>query len=170
MPAWNQSPEERSSWNNRKAAVLQDPVRTGAVRHRVWRDAGVFRAQAGVDLKPLGDGFIKLVKMIIAPVIFCTVVHWHRRHAGHEEGRPRGRQGAAVLRVVSPGAGDRPGGGQRGPAGRRFQRRSDHPRHQGHRRLHRQGHGADRPPSSSSTSSPTPSWTPSPRATSCRCC
>ena len=26
-------------------------------------------------LKPLGDGFIKLVKMMIAPIIFCTVVH-----------------------------------------------------------------------------------------------
>ena len=29
----------------------------------------------GKTLKPLGDGFIKLVKMIIAPIIFCTVVH-----------------------------------------------------------------------------------------------
>ena len=29
----------------------------------------------GKSLKPLGDGFIKLVKMLIAPVIFCTVVH-----------------------------------------------------------------------------------------------
>ncbi len=28
----------------------------------------------GESLKPLGDAFIKLVKMIIAPVIFCTVV------------------------------------------------------------------------------------------------
>ncbi len=28
-----------------------------------------------VDMKWLGDGFIKLIKMIIAPVIFCTVVH-----------------------------------------------------------------------------------------------
>lgn len=27
-----------------------------------------------VQLKPLGDGFIKLVKMMIAPVIFCTIV------------------------------------------------------------------------------------------------
>ena len=27
------------------------------------------------QLKPLGDGFIKLVKMIVAPIIFCTVVH-----------------------------------------------------------------------------------------------
>ena len=26
-------------------------------------------------LKPLGDGFVKLVKMIIAPIIFCTIVH-----------------------------------------------------------------------------------------------
>ncbi len=25
-------------------------------------------------MKPLGDGFIKLIKMIIAPIIFCTVV------------------------------------------------------------------------------------------------
>ena len=29
----------------------------------------------GKSLKPLGDGFIKLVKMLIAPIIFCTVVH-----------------------------------------------------------------------------------------------
>ena len=29
----------------------------------------------GAALKPLGDGFIKLVKMLIAPIIFCTVVH-----------------------------------------------------------------------------------------------
>jgi aerobic C4-dicarboxylate transport protein len=29
--------------------------------------------QLGADLKPLGDAFIKLVKMAIAPVIFCTV-------------------------------------------------------------------------------------------------
>ena len=28
----------------------------------------------GRALKPLGDGFIKLVKMIITPVIFLTVV------------------------------------------------------------------------------------------------
>jgi len=29
----------------------------------------------GKQLKPLGDGFIALIKMMIAPVIFCTVVH-----------------------------------------------------------------------------------------------
>jgi aerobic C4-dicarboxylate transport protein len=29
----------------------------------------------GTALKPLGDGFIQLIKMMIAPVIFCTVVH-----------------------------------------------------------------------------------------------
>src|ERR1700710_1319805 len=29
---------------------------------------------AGKALKPLGDGFIKLVKMIIPPVVFLTVV------------------------------------------------------------------------------------------------
>ena len=31
--------------------------------------------ESGKSLKPLGDGFIKLVKMMIAPIIFCTVVH-----------------------------------------------------------------------------------------------
>jgi aerobic C4-dicarboxylate transport protein len=31
--------------------------------------------ELGKSLKPLGDGFIKLIKMIIAPIIFCTVVH-----------------------------------------------------------------------------------------------
>ena len=35
---------------------------------------GHFHPELGVDLKPLGDGFIKLVKMIIAPVIFLTIV------------------------------------------------------------------------------------------------
>jgi aerobic C4-dicarboxylate transport protein len=36
---------------------------------------GHFFPKAGVALKPLGDGFIALIKMMIAPVIFCTVVH-----------------------------------------------------------------------------------------------
>ena len=35
---------------------------------------GYFEPQAAVLLKPLGDGFIALVKMLISPVIFCTVV------------------------------------------------------------------------------------------------
>lgn len=36
---------------------------------------GHFFPGLGVSLKPLGDGFIKLVKMLIAPIVFCTVVH-----------------------------------------------------------------------------------------------
>jgi aerobic C4-dicarboxylate transport protein len=36
---------------------------------------GHFWPDTGRHLKPLGDGFIKLVKMVIAPIIFCTVVH-----------------------------------------------------------------------------------------------
>jgi aerobic C4-dicarboxylate transport protein len=36
---------------------------------------GHFFPDFGRSLKPLGDGFIKLVKMMIAPIIFCTVVH-----------------------------------------------------------------------------------------------
>jgi aerobic C4-dicarboxylate transport protein len=36
---------------------------------------GHFFPKTGVALKPLGDGFIALIKMMIAPIIFCTVVH-----------------------------------------------------------------------------------------------
>jgi len=36
---------------------------------------GHFWPDLGKALKPLGDGFIALIKMMIGPVIFCTVVH-----------------------------------------------------------------------------------------------
>ncbi len=36
---------------------------------------GHFSPAFGRSLQPLGDGFIKLIKMLIAPVIFCTVAH-----------------------------------------------------------------------------------------------
>jgi aerobic C4-dicarboxylate transport protein len=35
---------------------------------------GVVAPAFGASLKPLGDAFIKLVKMMIAPIIFCTLV------------------------------------------------------------------------------------------------
>ncbi|MBI4909365.1 MAG: dicarboxylate/amino acid:cation symporter [Acidobacteria bacterium] len=35
---------------------------------------GAFAPATGKAMKPLGDGFIKLIKMLIAPIIFCTVV------------------------------------------------------------------------------------------------
>jgi len=36
---------------------------------------GHFWPDLGKAVKPLGDGFISLIKMMIGPVIFCTVVH-----------------------------------------------------------------------------------------------
>jgi aerobic C4-dicarboxylate transport protein len=36
---------------------------------------GYFDPQLGIQLKPLGDGFIALIRMMIAPVIFCTIAH-----------------------------------------------------------------------------------------------
>ena len=35
---------------------------------------GHFAPETGVALKPLGDAFIRLIRMLIAPIIFCTVV------------------------------------------------------------------------------------------------
>lgn len=45
-------------------------------------------------MKPLGDGFIKLIKMIIAPVIFCTVVIGI---AGMEDMKKVGKVGGYAL-------------------------------------------------------------------------
>jgi len=36
---------------------------------------GHYYPSLGVQMKPLGDSFIALIRMMIAPVIFCTVVH-----------------------------------------------------------------------------------------------
>ena len=36
---------------------------------------GHFYPKTGTAMKPLGDAFIALIKMMIAPVIFCTIVH-----------------------------------------------------------------------------------------------
>ncbi|WP_407311582.1 dicarboxylate/amino acid:cation symporter [Pseudomonas sp. nanlin1] len=81
---------------------------------------GHFYPQAAVKLKPLGDGFIKLIKMVIAPIIFCTVVSGI---AGMQSMKSVGKTGGyallyfeivstlalviglVVVNVVKPGAG-----------------------------------------------------------------
>ena len=81
---------------------------------------GHFWPQAGEAMKPLGDGFIKLIKMIIAPIIFCTVVVGI---AGMEDMKKVGKTGGlallyfevvssvalivglAIINLVQPGAG-----------------------------------------------------------------
>jgi aerobic C4-dicarboxylate transport protein len=55
---------------------------------------GHFYPQVGTDMKPLGDGFIKLIKMIIAPIIFCTVVVGI---AGMEDMKKVGKTGGLAL-------------------------------------------------------------------------
>jgi aerobic C4-dicarboxylate transport protein len=55
---------------------------------------GHFYPETGASLKPLGDGFIKLIKMIIAPIIFCTVVVGI---AGMEDMKRVGKTGGYAL-------------------------------------------------------------------------
>jgi aerobic C4-dicarboxylate transport protein len=55
---------------------------------------GVFAPATAAAMKPFGDGFIKLIKMIIAPVIFCTVV---LGIAGAEDLKKVGRTGGLAL-------------------------------------------------------------------------
>jgi len=55
---------------------------------------GHFYPATGEAMKPLGDGFIKLIKMIIAPIIFCTVVIGI---AGMEDMKKVGKTGGLAL-------------------------------------------------------------------------
>ncbi|MBN9433827.1 MAG: dicarboxylate/amino acid:cation symporter [Bosea sp.] len=81
---------------------------------------GHFYPEIGTALKPLGDAFIKLVKMIIAPVIFLTVTTGiASMHDLRKVGRVVGKAmayfitfstlalaiGLVVANVVQPGAG-----------------------------------------------------------------
>jgi aerobic C4-dicarboxylate transport protein len=81
---------------------------------------GALFPDTGKSLKPLGDGFIKLIKMIIAPIIFCTVVHGIASMSDLKKlGRIGGKTliyfeivstialiiGLAVVNLLKPGAG-----------------------------------------------------------------
>ena len=55
---------------------------------------GTFFPSIAVLLKPLGDAFIKLVKMMIAPVVFCTIV---LGIAGMQDMKKVGRVGLKAL-------------------------------------------------------------------------
>src|SRR5687768_3601609 len=55
---------------------------------------GHFFPETGTAMKPLGDGFIKLIKMLIAPIIFCTVVVGI---AGMEDMKKVGKTGGLAL-------------------------------------------------------------------------
>lgn len=81
---------------------------------------GHFYPSFAVQLKPLGDGFIKLIKMMIAPIIFCTIV---TGIAGMQNTKKVGRVGLkailyfevvttlaliiglVVINILKPGAG-----------------------------------------------------------------
>ena len=55
---------------------------------------GVYQPAFAESMKPLGDGFIKLVKMMIAPIIFCTIV---TGIAGMQDTKKVGRVGLKAI-------------------------------------------------------------------------
>ena len=55
---------------------------------------GVVYPDLGAKMKPFGDAFVRLIKMIIAPVIFCTVV---TGIAGMEDMKTVGKTGGLAL-------------------------------------------------------------------------
>ncbi|MFC0389517.1 C4-dicarboxylate transporter DctA [Muricoccus vinaceus] len=55
---------------------------------------GVIWPHAGEAMRPLGDGFVKLIRMVIAPVVFFTIVHGI---ASVRDARSVGRVGLRAL-------------------------------------------------------------------------
>lgn len=55
---------------------------------------GNYYPDLSVKLKPLGDGFIRLIKMMIAPIIFCTIV---TGIAGMQDTKKVGRVGIKAI-------------------------------------------------------------------------
>ena len=55
---------------------------------------GYYYPSFAIELKPLGDGFIKLIKMMIAPIIFCTIV---TGIAGMQNTKKVGRVGLKAI-------------------------------------------------------------------------
>ncbi|MDQ1693546.1 MAG: aerobic C4-dicarboxylate transport protein, partial [Acidobacteriaceae bacterium] len=55
---------------------------------------GYFNPNRAVAMKPLGDGFIRLISMIVTPIIFCTVVSGI---AGMQDMKKVGRVGGKAL-------------------------------------------------------------------------
>jgi aerobic C4-dicarboxylate transport protein len=55
---------------------------------------GVLNPSFAIKLKPLGDGFIKLVKMMISPIIFCTIINGI---AGMQDTKKLGRVGLKAV-------------------------------------------------------------------------
>ena len=55
---------------------------------------GYVEPQWGEAMKPLGDGFVRLIRMLLAPIIFCTVV---TGIAGMEQLRHVGKVGGLAL-------------------------------------------------------------------------
>ncbi|MCE9660489.1 MAG: dicarboxylate/amino acid:cation symporter [Burkholderiales bacterium] len=108
----DKDPIRRPIWKSLYAQVITAIV-IGVVLGHFW-------PQAGEAMKPLGDGFIKLIKMIIAPIIFCTVVVGI---AGMEDMKKVGKTGGlallyfevvssvalivglVIINIVQPGAG-----------------------------------------------------------------
>ncbi|MBC7691206.1 MAG: dicarboxylate/amino acid:cation symporter [Methylotenera sp.] len=55
---------------------------------------GHFQPETAASLKPLGDGFVKLIKMLIGPIIFCTIVS---SFSGMDDLKKVGRVGLKSL-------------------------------------------------------------------------
>jgi aerobic C4-dicarboxylate transport protein len=81
------SPAQHKPWYRILYIQVLIAVALGIVVGHYWETIGKAVVRSGIfgvnfawpdvesALKPLSDGFIKLVKMMIAPIIFCTVVH-----------------------------------------------------------------------------------------------
>ena len=87
LPAQVEKPPPKGAWYGILYVQVLIAVTIGIAVGYAW-------PEFGKSLKPLGDGFIKLIKLIIAPIIFCTVA---RGIASMNDLKKLGRIGIKTL-------------------------------------------------------------------------
>jgi Na+/H+-dicarboxylate symporters len=104
-------------------------IAVGYACHELWPDPQTAKTIAGY-ISLFTDIFLRLIKMIIAPLVFTTLVVGRRAYGRHQIGRPHRRQGddlvcqrLAGLAAARPHHGQHPASGrQPQPAAARCQR------------------------------------------------
>ena len=77
----------RQSWHRILYVQVVAAIVAGVVVGHLW-------PATAVAMKPIGDGFIKLIKMLVAPIVFCTIVNGI---AGMRDLKKVGRVGGKAL-------------------------------------------------------------------------
>jgi aerobic C4-dicarboxylate transport protein len=103
--------DRTNSSDPKEEHVAQGPAKPKAFYKKLWVQVligmgigvvlGHVAPETGAAMKPLGDAFIKLIKMIIAPIIFVTVVSGLCKMSNMKEVGRIGVRAVILFEIVS---------------------------------------------------------------------